>query len=102
MGKRMGGTMLACMIGAMCCFAGASARAEERGAPRSEAREGTSEARGTLVAEPTMCARCMRGCLRGDYRWWPFNCETLCAVLLCRPEHRVGADDEVTTRSIQP
>ncbi|MDI1450489.1 hypothetical protein [Polyangium sp. 6x1] len=94
MRKHMGGTMLACMIGAACALAGVSAHAE--------AREETRAARGSLVAEPTLCARCMRGCLRGDYRWWMFNCESLCAVLLCRPEHRVGADDAVTRRSVQP
>lgn len=102
MGKRMGGTVLACVIGAACALAGASVRAEVRGAPGSEARAGTSEARGSLAAEPTLCARCMRGCLRGDYRWWPFNCDTLCAVLLCRPDRWAGPDGEGTPRVVQP
>jgi hypothetical protein len=93
--------MLACMIGAACLFSGAPSRAEDRGAPSRGAREVTAEARGTLVAEPSMCARCMRGCVRGDYRWWMFNCEELCAVLLCRPEPRIGIDGAAES-SLQP
>ncbi len=84
--------VLAWVIGAMWVCAGSEARAGERFEPRaagSEAREATSEATNALRAEPTLCARCLSGCMRGERRWLPWDCESWCAILLCRPERRV-------------
>ncbi|MRG96657.1 hypothetical protein [Polyangium spumosum] len=90
MSKRGWGRRMAGLTGVICLLAGA-AYAETPGV-ENEARPETAEARSPLATEPTLCARCMRGCLRGDYRWWPFNCEELCAVLLCRPERRAALE----------
>lgn len=91
MGKRSRGRVLAWVIGAACALVGATAYAET-GDVENAAGEETSEARGALVAEPSLCARCMRGCMRGEPRWMPWDCESLCAILLCRPERRVVID----------
>ena len=101
MGKRCRGRMLAWVIGATCALAGATAYAEEV-SEENAAGEETTEAGDALVAEPSLCARCMRGCLRGEPRWMPWDCESLCAILLCRPERRVVFDRAVVPAGNQP